>query len=198
MNVVEKALSSARFNRLIFWAGLVVLAVGAGALVIKFAGGSDRTSANPDKGFKPVLVKKGQPLKNAQGVIVKTYGQLDTPVRSAIRTFIATAVARRHLEKSWDVIAPELKKGYTFNTWKQATALPVVPYPHVDVPGLQYYLDYASTNEILVEVGVSAPEKFHERPTTFQVGLVPVGKGDNKRWLVNYWMPRWTPPLPED
>ena len=41
MNVVEKALSSARFNRLIFWIGLVVLAAGALGLVLKFAGGSD-------------------------------------------------------------------------------------------------------------------------------------------------------------
>jgi hypothetical protein len=198
MNVVEKALSSARFNRLMFWAGLIVLAVGAGALVIKFAGGSDRTSAAPDKGFKPVIVKKGTPLRNSQGALVKTYWQLDPKVRSTIKQFISTAVVRRHLDRSWNVIAPEMKKGYTFNQWKRATALPVVPYPHADIRGLQYYLDYAYTKEILIEVGVSAPERFHERPTTFQIGLIPVGTGSGKRWLVNYWMPRWTPPLPED
>jgi hypothetical protein len=198
MNVVEKALSSARFNRLIFWSGLVVLAAGALVLVLKFAGGSDNTSANPDKGFKPQLQKATHPLKNAKGVTVKTYWQLDPQVRSTIKTFIATAVRREHLDKSWSTVAPSLKKGYTYDSWRHASALPVVPYPHADVSGLQFYLDYASDKEILAEVGVSAPEKYNLRPTTFQIGLVPVGAGVQKHWLVDYWMPRWTPPLPED
>ena len=194
MNVVEKALSSARFNRLIFWSGLVVLAIGAGALVIKFAGGSDNSSSNPDKGFRAQLPAPTHPLRNAQGVTVKTYEQLDPEVRSTVKTFIATAVRRENLDKSWGTVAPSLKKGYTRDSWRHASALPVVPYPHADVKGLQFYLDYASNKEILADVGVSAPEKYKLRPTTFQIGLVPVGN----KWLVDYWMPRWTPPLPED
>ena len=198
MNVVEKALSSARFSRLMLLLGALVLAAGALALVLKFAGGSDRTSAAPDRGFKPTLPAKQIPLKNASGVAVKTFWQLDPKVRTTIKTFISTAVVRRHLDQSWAVIAPEMKRGYTFDSWRNATALPVVPYPHANLPDLQFYLDYASTKEILVEVGVSAPQKYHVRPTTFQLGLVPVGKAGSQRWLVNYWMPRWTPPLPEN
>ena len=75
----------------------------------------------------------------------------------------------------------------------------VVPYPHADVNTAQYYLDYASTKEILIEVGLSQrPEikgEARTRPVAFQLGLAPVGKG-GKRWLVDYWMPRWTPPIP--
>jgi len=198
MNVVEKALSSARFNRLIFWIGLVVLAAGALGLVLKFAGGSDNTSSAPDKGFHPTLPKPTHPLKNAQGVTVKTYWQLDPQVRSTIKTFIATAVRRRHLEQAWGTVAPSLKQGYTYDSWRHANSLPVVPYPHADISGLQFYLDYASSKEILAEVGVSAPEKYKLRPTTFQIGLVPVGAGGKQHWLVDYWMPRWTPPLPQD
>ncbi len=181
MNVVEKALSSARFNRLMLLFGALVLAAGALALVLKFAGGSDRTSSAPDKGFKPALPAKQIPLKNSSGVAVKTFWQLDPKVRTTIKTFISTAVVRKHLDQSWAVIAPEMKRGYTFDSWRTATALPVVPY-----------------KEILIEVGVSAPEKYHVRPTTFQLGLIPVGKVGSQRWLVNYWMPRWTPPLPEN
>jgi hypothetical protein len=198
MNVVEKALSSARFNRLIFWAGLAVLAAGALVIVLKFAGGSDKSSANPDKGFHATLPKPTHPLRNAQGVTVKTYWQLDPQVRSTIKTFIATAVRRQNLDKSWATVAPSLKQGYTFDSWRHASALPVVPYPHADISGLQFYLDYASNKEILAEVGVSAPQRYKLRPTTFQIGLVPVGTGAQKQWLVDYWMPRWTPPLPED
>ena len=45
---------------------------------------------------------------------------------------------------------------------------------------------------------MSAPKKYGLRPTTFQIGLVPIGAGAKKHWLVDYWMPRWTPPLPEN
>ena len=129
---------------------------------------------------------------------MKTYWQLDPQVRSTIKTFIATAVRRRHLEQAWGTVAPSLKQGYTYDSWRHANSLPVVPYPHADISGLQFYLDYASSKEILAEVGVSAPEKYKLRPTTFQIGLVPVGAGGKQHWLVDYWMPRWTPPLPQD
>jgi len=56
--------------------------------------------------------------------------------------------------------------------------------------------DYASDQEILIEVGLFAPERYKMRATTFQLGLVPVGDGANKKWLVDYFMPRWTPQLP--
>jgi hypothetical protein len=36
------------------------------------------------------------------------------------------------------------------------------------------------------------------RPVAFQLGLVARGKGAGRHWLVNYWMPRWTPPIPTD
>jgi hypothetical protein len=36
------------------------------------------------------------------------------------------------------------------------------------------------------------------RPVTFQLGLVPVGSNTKYRWMVSYWMPRWTPPVPTD
>ena len=53
----------------------------------------------------------------------------------------------------------------------------------VEVPG-----------EILVEVGLAGKPGVSTRPVTFQLGLVP---GQNGRWLVDYWMPRWTPPVPQ-
>ena len=138
------------------------------------------------------------PLTNAKGAQVKTYEELDPDVRTTIRTFLATAVARRHLDKSWAVIAPSMKQGYTFQSWSHAKALPVVPYPIENVDSTQYYLDYASTKEILLEVGVSAPAAKKMRPIAFQLGLVRRGKGAQQHWLVNYWMPRWTPPIPTD
>jgi hypothetical protein len=196
MNAVQTALSSARFNRLILGLGVLVLAAGALTLVLTVAGGTDKTSVSPDAGFRPQLPTKSTPLKNADGTTVKKYEQLDPQVRSAIKTFIASAVARNHLEDSWDVVAPSMRAGYTFAEWKAAKELPIVPYPVADINKVEYYLDYASTKEILVEVGLSAKQSVGIRPTTFLLALVPVRDGSSARWMVNYWMPRWTPPVP--
>jgi hypothetical protein len=197
MSVFQTALSSARFNRFLLWGSGIVLFAGVVVLLMSLVKGNDTTQINPDKGFHPQLPAKSSPLQNAQGVTITKYKELDPEVRSTIRTFLATAVARKHLDASWGVIAPSMRKGYTFKSWSHAKALPVVPYPIADVDSTDYFLDYASTKEILLEVGVSAPPSAKMRPTSFQLGLVPVLVGkDKKVWRVNYWMPRWTPPLP--
>jgi hypothetical protein len=199
MNTIQTALSSARFNRLMLWLGVLVLASGAFVLVISFAKGSDSTPSAPDKGFKAQLPAKSAPLKNADGVAVRTFWQLDPSMRATIKTFIGTAVMRRHLDQAWSVTAPSMKEGYTHKQWTNSHGtLPVVPYPVDDLNKVNYYLDYASTSGVLVEVGLNPRSGLGIRPTTFQIELVPVGKGAHKRWLVDYWMPRWTPPLPQN
>jgi hypothetical protein len=197
MNSIQTALNSPRFNRLMLWFGVAVLAAGALALVVTLVGGSDSKSTNPSPGFHPTLPAKQTPLTNASGVRVRTYEQLDPQVHSAVDTFIGTVVARKNIGSSWAVVAPSLRQGYTRNQWANGNNLPVVPYPGVDTHHINFYLDYASTKQILVEVGLSGiPGKTTSRPTTFQLELVPVGSGAHKRWLVDYWMPRWTPPVP--
>ena len=197
---VQTALSSPRFNRILLWSSALVLAAGVLLVVSQLAGGSDKSSRNPEPGFRPTLPTKQVQLRNAQGEPITKFAQLDEKTRATIRTFLATAVAREHLDRSWNAIAPSMRKGYTAKQWANASALPVVPYPNVDVNTAQYYLDYASTKEILIEVGLSVKANIkgeaRTRPTAFQLGLSPVGKGAQKRWLVDYWMPRWTPPIP--
>ena len=177
MSVFQTALSSARFSRFLMWGSGIVLFVGVVVLLMSLVKGNDTTAVNPDKGFHPQLPAKSSPLQNAQGVTITKYKELDPEVRSTIRTFLATAVARKHLDASWGVIAPSMRKGYTFKSWSHAKALPVVPYPIADVDSTDYFLDYASTREILLEVGVSAPPAAKMRPTSFQLGLVPVSAG---------------------
>jgi hypothetical protein len=196
MNAVQSALNSPRVARYLLWAGSGVFAIGAIVLVFVLAGGNDTTSTKPDPGFHPTLPAKSIPLKNSQGVTIKTYGQLDADVRQAVRTFIATAVARKNIKDSWTVVSPQLRSGYTQKQWTSGQDLPVVPYPGVDTKHVQFYLDYASTKEILVEVGLAGKPGVSSRPVTFMLGLVPVGTRSKYAWKVNYWMPRWTPPVP--
>ena len=197
MNSIQTALNSPRFNRLLLWVGVVVLAAGALALVVTLMKSNAGGNANPSPGFHPTLPAKQTPLTNSSGVRIRTYEQLDPQMHSTINKFIATIVARKNIPASWSVVSPSLKQGYTRAQWDRANNLPVVPYPGVDTHHINFYLDYASTNQILVEVGLSGIKgKTTSRPTTFQLELVPVGSGANKHWLVDYWMPRWTPPVP--
>lgn len=196
MNAIQAAFSSPRMNRLMLGTGAAILAAGAVTFVFAFVGGSDHTNTGADPGFRPVLPVHSEPLKNADGKTIRAYRQLDPQVRSTVRTFIATAVARKHLEDSWAVTAPSLKVGFTYEQWRNAKALPIIPYPLDNINRVQYALELATTQEILIEVGIGARRETRVRPATFQLGLTPVGKGANVQWLVDYWMPRWTPIIP--
>jgi hypothetical protein len=196
MTTFQSALESRRFNTALMVVGAAVLAVGIVVFLFKIAGGSDTTNPAPAADFHAKLPAKSTPMKTADGSAIKTFKQLDPQVRSTIRTFLATAVARKNLDQSWPVIAPSVKEGFTFKQWSNAKALPIVPYPIENVDKTTYYLDYAATDEILVEVGVSAAPSEHLRPTSFLLGLSPVGA--KKKWVVDYWMPRWTPPVPQN
>jgi hypothetical protein len=198
MESVAARFSSPRFQRYMLWVGVAVFVIGAAVLTFTLVGGSDGQEAKPDKGFHPTLPAKAVPLRNGDGVTVKTYTQLDPAIRQDIKTFIATAVARRNLGTSWNVVAPSLRSGYTKAAWTKGDALPVVPYPGVDAEHVEYFLDYASTKEILVEVGLAGKPGVATRPVTFQLGLVPAGTTKSHHWLVDYWMPRWTPPVPQN
>jgi hypothetical protein len=196
MNVVEKALSSARFNRLLFWSGLVVLAAGALLLVVKLAGSSNGETPTTLTPSKTKLPAKAVPLRSSHGARIRTFEQLDPQIRSTVKTFLDAAVARHNQARAWSITTPNLRAGYTHKRWNTANDLPVVPYPIADSKHVNYALDYATNQEILLDVGVSAKPSLHLRALTFMLGLTPAGNGVHKRWLVDYWMPRYTPPIP--
>ena len=198
MDALNNLFSSPRFNRVLLWFSAAVLAIGVGLVVNNLAGGTDKAAHSPEPGFKPELPVKASPLTNAQGVRVKSFKQLDPQMRSAIRTFLATAVVRKNLDRSWDVVAPTMKQGFTFAQWRNGggrDGLPVIPYPIDNVDTANYHLFYATDREILVDVGLSAKNRV-QRPRRFRLGMEPFGTGDNQKWLVSYWMPLWTPLLP--
>ena len=189
MNSVAETLNSPKFQRYLLWFGVLVLVAGAAALTVAIlsGGGSSAQVKN-----EPQLSAKSVPLRNSSGAVVKTYEQLDPGIRKTVTTFISTAVAREHLGRSWAVVAPSMKSGYTKASWAKADELPVVPYPGVDPQHVEYSLDSATTKEILVDVGLTGKPGVKTKPVTFQLGLEPA----NNRWLVGYWMPRGTPQAP--
>jgi hypothetical protein len=198
MNRIETAFSSARFNRIMLALGVLVFAAGAVTLVIELVPSTNGESPASTKltPSKATPQGNGSSLTNSQGARILTYEQLDPKIRATVRTFLDSAVARHNQGRAWSITTANLRSGYTRKQWNTADALPVVPYPIADIKRVNYNLEYATTKEILIDVGVAAKPQMKLRALTFMLGLAPAGKGAHKRWLVDYWMPRYTPPIP--
>ena len=149
----------------------------------------------PAAGPRQVQRRRAGDGLDHHGVVVHYYEQLDPEIKATIRRFIGTAVERKHLGRAWAVIAPSMKHGYTKVTWSHAKALPVIPYPVGNLDRINYTLEEATDQEILLLADVS-PKKLKAHTAVFQIGLSPVGHGTRK-WLVDYWMPHWTPLVPQ-
>ena len=186
MASVADTFASPKFQRYLLWFGLAVLVAGAIVLVVVILGGSgDSTKADT----VTTMPAESAPLRNSDGTLVKTYEQLDPQIRAAVTTFVGSAVARQHVGRSWDVVAPSLKAGYTRSEWAKSDFLPVQPYPGVDTEHARYVLNQASTKQILLRVGLIGKPGVRSEPETFQLGLVPV----TGRWLVDDGAPRGGP-----
>jgi hypothetical protein len=144
------------------WAAGAVLVAGvASYAIVHFTGGK---AAAP-----PHVLSKLQPVE-----------------RRVALEFIDTAVARRRLDRAWDLAAPELKRGTTRAEWLAGT-MRVVPYPvakaHVVLAVVSSYTDRARLNASFVpRPGTKA------KPQTFTLDLRNV----DGRWLVSAWQPSET------
>jgi hypothetical protein len=105
-------------------------------------------------------------------------------IQTALR-FVNTAVARRHSEVSYDLVAPELRQGMTRDQWRTGE-IPVVPFPATEV---RVRVDYSYRNELGLRMMLVPPSTSELRPTTFNMDLQAVGSGDKRRWLVSSWTP---------
>jgi hypothetical protein len=97
--------------------------------------------------------------------------------------FIDTAVARKHLDRAWEITAPELKQNMSLAEWKTGT-IPVVPYP-VDqaVAHLKVVRSFTDTAQIQVDFLPRAGTK--AQAAAFRLDLRNV----DGTWLVSSWLP---------
>src|SRR5262245_4631325 len=108
MNTFQSTISKPRNQRILFWAGLVVLVAGVVFLIVKFVGGSDPTPVAPDKGFKPQLQPKTQALTTSGGAKVASYEQLNPQIKEAIRGFVVPGVINGNYGASWKYTGPSI------------------------------------------------------------------------------------------
>lgn len=160
-----------------------VAALGAGLVVYNAYFGSNGLPLN-NKGVLPPPTPTPKTVK------------LPASVHSLILRFVKTAVARKDLGEAYRLIGPGLREGISLKQWEAGNTT-VVPFPVDSKTTLAYEKpDYSYSNRARVQVHVVTPDKQkqirQQETNTFFVYLIK----QNGHWLVNNWIPRWTPPIP--
>ena len=174
-------LRSPRNQRRLLVGALIVLAIGIASFTFVFF----RNTGDPTETFsnEPADIFKPQ----------KTTG-IDPAARLVAGTFIKTAVARKNVGSSYDIVAPELRQGMTRKQWATGD-IPVVYYPSGDIDRAGFKVDRSYANEVVWEVYIVPKAGSGQKPTRFYIGLK---RTDEKApWKVFYWAPHYQVPLPD-
>jgi hypothetical protein len=107
------------------------------------------------------------------------------------RQFIKTAVARKNLDQAYRIVTEEIRQGQTLKSWRTGN-IAVVPYPVDEIKYAPMKIDFSYPTEAQIEVALLPKPGATVRSQLFIMDLV---KRDGK-WLVNGWVPRSSPPVP--
>ena len=182
-STLRRHLDSPRTQRRALGVGIAIFLVGAAAIVFTL--------------FRNTGHEFPSKLSNEPAQV---YEQPKTvPVAPEIlkvaRQFIATAVARKNIEASYDIVGTDLRGTMTRAEWATGN-IPVVYYPADKLSLATFKVDYSHPKEALLEIGLVPKQGVGVRRLTFFIGFVKVGQGTDARWVVSYWSPHYRPPLP--
>jgi hypothetical protein len=179
----KSTLESPKAQRRIFAAAMLVLVAGVVAAAVVFFG---NTATNVET---PISNEPAQVLEKQKTV------PLDPEARKIAGQFILTAVARKDLARSYDLVHADLKGTMTRAEWATGN-IPVVYYPADRLELATFKVDYSYEKEVLLEVGLVPKPGVDVQRLTFLLGLKREGGKKNGRWLVDYWSPKYRPPVP--
>jgi hypothetical protein len=159
--------------------GAGVIATGIAALIL-FVGNTGKSTVTPLSNEPAVDVSR----------VPKTV-KLEPAARRVAKQFILTAVARRNLRAAYPLVGPGLKQGQTLKEWMTGN-IAVIPYPvdQLDFAPMKVDFSYANTAQIEIALLPKASAKI--RPQLFIADLKKI----NGRWVVDGWVPRSSPPVP--
>ncbi|HST24649.1 MAG TPA: hypothetical protein VLJ76_01530 [Gaiellaceae bacterium] len=179
---MRRLLSSRRRRRRLLWL-TIVAALAAGATVTGLF--YSNTGDNPDASAPGGPVKITVP-RNQKTVPVATHFK---EIEAVVAKFVSTAVMRRHVDQSYDLVASQLKQGMTRAQW-QTGNIPVVPYERPqDLSFTKIKVTYSYTNRVGLIVGMFPKAKAKTKYEAFSMELVAYRRGPSYRWLIDAWAP---------
>ena len=184
-------LSSAAFIRALTWVSALVLIAGVAAAATVWIGGDDGSSqstATPNEPVPDELPEEPKPSAD----------DVPAAARKVAAQFITAAVGREDLALAWTITHPDLKKecACTREQWLTGN-IPVQVYPTEGADTLRFGVNEVSPGRVVLEVLLAPPAATELPNAAFYIGLRAVGTGDDLRWLVDYWAPIGSPPVPE-
>ena len=178
-------LNSPRKQRRFLIASVVVFAAGVIAFVstVLFHGTSnafpDTISTQPAKLYHP---EKTAPVTKEQVALM--------------RSFIKTAVARKNMKYAYTIVDKDLKGDMSLKEWERGT-IPVVQYEAENVDTAAFIPVYHYHTSALFNVDLIPVGHTQARPhLLFFIGMKRAGGSKTGKWLIDYWQPRWRPPVP--
>jgi len=134
------------------------------------------------------------PLTNQPAVDVSKIPptvKLQPGATQVARRFIETAVARKHLPEAYGLVTDQIKQGQSLKSWNTGN-IAVIPYPVDAVKYAPMKIDFSYPDEAQVEIALLPKAGSAARPQLFLMDIVR----RNGKWLVNSWVPRSSPPVP--
>lgn len=170
-------LSSHRFRRRLFWGGGSLLLVAAiVGISIDIGNTGHREQEKIDYSKKAWVYHEPATIKLTSADRRELY-------TTAVR-FIATAVARKHLDDAWEMLGPEMKAGQTRKSWDTGFNN-VVPFPAVGIAS--WTIAYAYKNDVALDLAVVGDRHSDFAGKTFTIEL---RQAKPHHWLVAAWVPK--------
>jgi len=165
--------------------GLGIFALGAAEFVFVFFGNTSKKIPETHSSTPATLAPKEPTVPLNRSLI------------ALAKDFINTAVVRKNLAHAYDIVGPDIRGGMTRAQFEKGN-IPVIEYPvdPASLTQLEYTVDYSHPTQAMIEVGLNPKAGSGTRRLTFWLGFKKVGKGKSAHWVVNYWIPRYKPPVP--
>jgi hypothetical protein len=194
MNAVPTSLSSPRTTRIMFWVGVALLIAALVVFIIKKSQHSAAPATSKGSPSDVLQAKKliNKPQRAPQVTTSATWAKVPASAKLAVRQFIIDGAGERNLAAAWSVTHPSLRQGFTLRQWVHGNTLPFQVFPEMNFKKpMSFSLTEWDGRNLLADVGVASKYKTGRGGYVFSVGATKVGK----RWLVNYWFPKYTPPV---
>jgi hypothetical protein len=107
------------------------------------------------------------------------------------RQFIRTAVARKNLPEAYTLVTEQIRQGQSLKSWKTGN-IAVIPYPVDAIKYAPMKIDFSYPAEAQIQVALLPKQGSSVRAQLFIMDLVK----RNGKWLVNSWVPRSAPIVP--
>jgi hypothetical protein len=175
---MRSRLSSPRFRRRLCWSAGGLGAAAAVVAVSIEVGNTGHSTATPFSN-RPASVYHEPPHMRLSAR--DRHELFDTA-----SVFIATAVARKHLDAAWDMLGPEMKAGQTRKSWDSGFNN-VIPFQAAGIAA--WDILYAYRDDVALDLAVVGGKHSDWAGKTFTIELKRYA-AKPRRWLVASWVPR--------